>query len=83
MTILFLPLRLNFDTSSARQINRNNLSGGGGDVVPSSIPQTPSIMVPLHKLPDSALEEDDDHIPPTKLVSSTTLTDNLYIYSQR
>jgi len=74
MTILFLPLRLNFDKSSARQINRNNLSGGGDDVVPSSIPQTPSIMVPLYKSPESALEEDDDHIPSTKLeLSSTTL----------
>jgi len=40
-------------------------------------------MVPLYKLPESALEEDDDHIPSTELVPSTTLTDNLYIYSQR
>jgi len=40
-------------------------------------------MVPLYKLPESALEEDGDHIPSTELVSSTTLTDNLYIYSQR
>jgi len=80
----FVPSAAPEPTSIQVPLDRSTgITSVDGDVVPSSIPQTPSIMVPLYKLPEPALEEDDDHIPSTELVSSTTLTDNLYIYSRR